>query len=113
MMKIAVPTANGMMCPHFGHCEQFFIFDVDKDTKMIKNVEQVTPPPHEPGLLPRWLGEMKVNLIIAGGMGVRAQSLFSQNGIEVITGAPAATPEELVQSWMGESLETGENACDH
>ena len=91
-MKIAIPTANEMMCPHFGHCEKFYVFDVDKEDKIIENVEKLTPPPHEPGLLPRWLGEKKVDLIISGGMGARAQGLFAQNGIDVITGAKGRVP---------------------
>ena len=112
-MKIAIPAADGRMCAHFGHCSEFYIFEVDKDKKIIENVKKLTPPPHEPGLLPRWLGEMDVNLIIAGGMGVRAQGLFSQNGIEVIVGAMPKTPEELVADYLAGTIQTGENACDH
>ena len=112
-MKIAIPVANDTMCPHFGHCEKFYVFNVDKEGKIIENVEKLTPPPHEPGLLPRWLGEKNVNLIIAGGMGARAQALFAQNGIEVVTGAQAKAPEDLIMDYLGGSLETGENACDH
>ena len=94
-MKIAVPVANGKLCQHFGHCEQFAL--VQTADKEIKATEMVTPPPHEPGLLPRWLGEKEVNLVIAGGMGVRAQELFNAAGVEVITGAPAIAPEEVVR----------------
>jgi len=43
----------------------------------------IDAPPHEPGLLPRWLHEQGAHLIIAGGMGHRAQELFVQNGIQV------------------------------
>ena len=112
-MKIAIPTANEMMCQHFGHCEKFFLFEVDKEEKIIKNVVKLTPPPHEPGLLPKWLGEKEANLIIAGGMGVRAQSLFNENGVEVITGAQMKEPQALVEDYLDGKLETGENACDH
>ncbi len=112
-MKIAVPAANDMMCPHFGHCEQFYIFEVDKEDKIIKNVEKLTPPPHEPGLLPKWLGEKNVNLIVAGGMGVRAQNLFIQNGVEVITGASIKEPKALIEDYLNENLSTGANMCDH
>jgi predicted Fe-Mo cluster-binding NifX family protein len=73
----------------------------------------LNPPPHEPGVLPQWLAEQKANLIIAGGMGSRAQSLFTQNGIQVLTGAPAGTPEELVQAYLNGSLAPGDNVCDH
>ena len=73
----------------------------------------VTPPPHEPGLLPRWLGEKGVNLIIAGGMGQRAVSLFNEQGIKVLTGAPQLALEELVAHYINQTLITGDNVCDH
>ena len=79
----------------------------------IKNKETLIPPPHEPGVLPRWLHEMGTNVIIAGGMGGRALDLFAQNGIKVITGAPASAPEDLVQSYLDNTLEAGDNVCDH
>ncbi len=112
-MKIAIPTAKETLSLHFGHCEQFYLFEVDKEAKIIKNVEKLTPPPHEPGLLPRWLGEKKADIIIAGGMGMRAQELFVENGIEIITGAQAKKPEELINDYFEGALEIGENACDH
>lgn len=110
-MKIAIPLAEGKLTNHFGHCEQFAIIDVDGDK--IDNKELVTPPPHEPGVLPRWLGEMGVNLIIAGGMGQRAISLFQERGVRVITGAPNLEPEELVSQYLSGTLQTGANVCDH
>ena len=69
--------------------------------------------PHEPGLLPRWLAEKGVTQIIAGGMGARAQQLFAERGIQVVTGAPADDPETLVKAFLSGTLVTGENACDH
>jgi predicted Fe-Mo cluster-binding NifX family protein len=112
-MKIAIPTAEGKLAMHFGHCQTFEILTVDPDTKTISNRESKTPPPHEPGVLPAWLGEQKVNIIIAGGMGSRAQQLFAQNNIQVVVGAPAASSEELVNAWMNGTLTSGTNACDH
>ncbi len=57
-MKIAIPTVDGVLCPHFGHCQQFAIVNVDPETKSIKSSEMLTPPPHEPGVLPAWLSDM-------------------------------------------------------
>jgi len=112
-MKVAIPLVNGMLCMHFGHCTQFAIIDVDDKEKKIVKREDVTPPPHEPGLLPKWLGEKNVNVIIAGGMGSRAQTLFAQNNISVIVGSPAQTPEKLVTDYLNGQLVSGTNVCDH
>ncbi|MFO7830844.1 MAG: NifB/NifX family molybdenum-iron cluster-binding protein [Desulfuromonadaceae bacterium] len=112
-MKIAIPTANGLLAMHFGHCETFTLISVDTDKKTIASEESATAPPHEPGVLPRWLAEQGVDLVIAGGMGNRAQELFSAQGIEVITGAPAKKPADLVQNYLQGELKSGANLCDH
>ena len=73
----------------------------------------VEPPPHEPGVLPEWLHQQGVGLIISGGMGQRARGHFTDKGVEVITGAPSLSPEELVGQYLGGTLQTGGNICDH
>ena len=107
----AVPTAEGKLCSHFGHCDQFAL--IETESGEIKAKTMHTPPPHEPGVLPKWLHEMGAHIIIAGGMGSRAQQLFVENGIKVVTGAPADTPESLVRQYLSDSLVTGGNVCDH
>jgi ATP-binding protein involved in chromosome partitioning len=112
-MRIAIPTANGLLCMHFGHCETFALLDVDDETGIIKESSMVEPPPHEPGLLPKWLKEKGANVIIAGGMGMHAQNLFVQSGIKVVVGAQGGSPESLVKNYLAGTLATGPNACDH
>jgi len=112
-MRIAIPLTDGKLSAHFGHCEQFAIVDVDGQSRSIKNQELASPPAHEPGVLPKWLAGLDVELIIAGGMGQRAQQLFAQNQIEVVVGSPAEGPEELVSAHLEGRLQSGENICDH
>jgi predicted Fe-Mo cluster-binding NifX family protein len=109
--KIAIPLAEGRLTAHFGHAAEFAIIHVEEQE--IKKKELVEPPPHEPGVLPKWLGELGVDVIIAGGMGQKALSLFGENGIKVMTGAPSLSPEELVAQYVADTLVTGENVCDH
>jgi ATP-binding protein involved in chromosome partitioning len=113
MMKYAVPVSGGRVCPHFGHCEQFALIDVDEAKKGIVGKKVVPSPGHEPGFLPNWLAQQGVNKVIAGGMGSRAQELFHQNNIEVITGAMENDPERAVLNFINGVLATGSNACDH
>ncbi|MBN2686267.1 MAG: hypothetical protein JXR40_13385, partial [Pontiellaceae bacterium] len=54
-MKIAIPTANGKLCMHFGHCEVFTLLEVDPENKKVISTKELDPPPHEPGVLPHWL----------------------------------------------------------
>ena len=111
-MKIAIPLAQGRLSMHFGHCEKFAFIEVDDDRNIV-SVTEKDAPPHQPGLLPRWLGEAGVDVIIAGGMGHRAQSLFKQADIEVVIGAPAEEPRSLVENYLAGKLERGANPCDH
>ena len=112
-MKIAIPVVEGKLCTHFGHCQQFCIINVSEGNKITAK-QMLTPPPHEPGVLPRWLAEQKVNLILAGGMGHKAQELFAQNGIKVIVGVQGSlTPEEATEAYLNNTLQTGDNACSH
>ena len=112
-MKIAVPVSNGKLSMHFGHCEEFALVTVDAESKSISGVETLTAPPHEPGVLPRWLGEKGADVIIAGGMGQRAQVLFAEQDIKVVVGAEAKSAEDLVNDYLNGNLQSGANLCDH
>jgi predicted Fe-Mo cluster-binding NifX family protein len=112
-MKIAIPVADGRLSAHFGHCEGFAIFETDQQGKEVVSKSMHQAPPHEPGLLPRWLHEQGADVIIAGGMGQRAQQLFVENGITVVVGAPSDTPEQLASAYLSGTLHAGENICDH
>lgn len=81
--------------------------------KAITASTEVEAPEHQPGLLPSWLKERGVNLVIAGGMGSRAHSLFQAASIEVVTGAPADSAAAIVRQYLEGNLVTGDNACDH
>ncbi len=110
-MRIAIPLAEGKLAMHFGHCERFALIDVDPAQKKILKREDIEAPPHQPGLLPPWLAERGAEMIIAGNMGQRAQSMFAQYGMEVVLGAPAETPEKLVSDYLVGALATNGNAC--
>ncbi len=96
---------------HFGHCSTFALVDVENDS--VVAVKEVVPPPHQPGLLPPWLADLGVTMVIAGGMGSRAQAIFQSNGIRVVTGASGTGAREIVESYLSGTLATGDNACDH
>ena len=118
-MKFAIPLANGKLMSHFGHCQEFVLIDVED--KQIKKKEILVPPPHEPGVLPKWLSDLETNVVIAGGIGNQAISLLNQAGITVVTGAPVEKPETLVKSYLDNTLvisnnlcsEGGHHQCDH
>ena len=112
-LRIAVPVVQDRLSPHFGHCDEFAFFDVDVENKKILHQESIPAPPHEPGLLPTWLHERETDVILAGGMGQRAQGLFEEKGIRVLIGAPSDAPQTIVENYLNGKLQLGENICDH
>jgi len=109
--KIAIPLEGGTLCSHFGHCQQFALIETNEEC--ITEELLVTPPPHEPGLLPGWLAEKGVTDVIAGGMGQRAINLFNDQGINVFVGAQLKKPLELAADLINNTLKAGANYCDH
>jgi Mrp family chromosome partitioning ATPase/predicted Fe-Mo cluster-binding NifX family protein len=112
-LRLAVPIAEGRLSTHFGHCERFALVDVDTEAKHVLKKEMISAPDHQPGLLPRWLAERGADVVIAGGMGRRAQDLFAEQSIEVVVGAPSESLERIVAQYLRGTLKIGENVCDH
>jgi predicted Fe-Mo cluster-binding NifX family protein len=112
-MRIAIPVDSGQLAQHFGHCQTFALVDVDPDSRRVTARAEVGAPEHEPGRLPRWLKDQGVDLVIAGGMGERAQGHFAAASIEVITGVAAGTPDGLVEDYLAGRLVSRPVTCRH
>lgn len=112
-MKVAIPVTQGILHPHFGHSEQFAIFQVNPETKQVQTSQMLPPPPHEPGVLPNWLADQGVTVVLAGGLGKKAETLLASRGIEIVTGVPEQSPEMALQQYLDERLTTEGNPCTH
>jgi len=112
-MRFAIPMVDGKVAAHFGHCSHFALFDVDEATKTIVKREVIPSPGHQPGFLPAWLAEEGVSVVIASGMGSRAQALFNESRIEVVVGVLGDEPEKAVLDYIKGELARGDNICDH
>ncbi len=110
-LRIALPTTDQKTVDeHFGHCTGFAVFDVGGTENL--SMEFLNAPPHAPGVLPAFLAELNVDVIITGGMGQRAISLFAEAGIEVILGASGGIEENLREYLGGEMVSQG-SPCRH
>lgn len=107
-MKIAVASEGTRVTGHFGHCENFNIYDAENGK--ITASQSVANPGHRPGFLPNFLGDLGVNVIISGGMGGGAIEIFNQRGIEVITGA-AGDAAQAAQSYLAGKLRSTGSVC--
>lgn len=108
MIKIAVASDNEMVTGHFGHCENFNIFETEND-KIIKGIS-IPNPGHKPGFLPNFLNDLGVNVIISGGMGGGAIEIFNEKGIEVIVGA-GGEAKVAAESYLQGSLKSTGSVC--
>lgn len=110
-MKIAVASEGKYVSGHFGHCEGFTIYETQEGK--ILNQNFTANPGHKPGYLPEFLKGLDVNVIIAGGMGERAQQLFSENGIDVVVGAQGVCDDAVQKYIKGELKSTGSICKEH
>ena len=87
IMKIAVPSRNGLVDEHFGHCKEFLIFSVEGKSLI---PQQTMPSPEACGCksgIAAELARAGVSHLIAGNMGEGAVRVLSANGITVVRGA--------------------------
>lgn len=108
MKKIAVACENQEVAQHFGHCEEFVIYDVENQT--IANKNAVANPGHKPGFLPNYLNDLGVKVIIAGGMGQGAVDIFNDKNIEVIVGA-RGNVDAVMDKYLNNNLKSTNSVC--
>jgi len=108
---IAIPVEKERLCEHFGHCKQFAVYNIEEN-KIIEE-KLLNAPVHTPGAFPKFLSENGVEIVIAGGMGHKAQDLFKSQEIELITGADNTDPKILVNSYLNGTLKSKNVVCNH
>jgi len=113
MMRIAIPVAGGRLSGHFGRCETIALIDVDRAGKRITGVTEVATDGHRHGLLPPWLQQQGVSVVIAGGMGAGAASKLEAVSIEVLAGAPGEGVTALAEKYLAGRLKPLQSACGH
>lgn len=107
---IAVPSSmpGGMEAPlgqHFGHCDLYTVIEIENGE--IGKVATLPNVPHQQGgcMAPvNHLAQNGVNVLIAGGMGLRPLMGFNQVGIKVFFGNGAPTVGEAVQALIDGKL---------
>ncbi|MBN1778399.1 MAG: dinitrogenase iron-molybdenum cofactor [Clostridiales bacterium] len=110
-MKIAAACTGAQMCQHFGHCENFMIFEAE-DGKILSE-QSIRNPGHRPGFLPNFLADKGVNVMIAGGIGGGAIEIFGERGIEVVTGAQGGARAAAEAFLSGALRSTGSVCREH
>ena len=110
-MKIAVTYKNGEIFQHFGHTEQFKVYDVQDSA--IVNAEVIDTNGSGHGALAGLLSDLGVDVLICGGIGGGAQMALAQAGIKLFGGV-SGDADDAVTACIAGNLSYDPNAkCDH
>ena len=109
-MKIAVTYDNGTVFQHFGHTEQFKVYEVADGAVTSTEVIGTNGSGHE--ALASFLKDRSVDVLICGGIGGGAEAALTEAGIEMCAGAAGSADEAVAAYLRGELVNTGVN-CDH
>lgn len=110
-MRIAATYQNGQIFQHFGHTEQFKVYDVE-DGKIISS-EIVDTNGQGHGALADVLSALKADVLICGGIGGGAQMALNDAGIKLYGGV-SGSADEAVNAFVSGNLDFNPNVkCDH
>ena len=110
-MKIAVTYADGMIFQHFGHTQQFKIYDVNNGNILSSEVVDTNGSGH--GALAGLLADLKVDVLLCGGIGGGAQMALAQAGIRLYGGC-FGYADTAVEDFLADNLRFNPNVkCDH
>lgn len=110
-MKIAVTYENGNIFQHFGHTEQFKVYDVEDGKVSGSKIVDTNGSGH--GALAGLLSGLNVDTLICGGIGGGAQTALAEAGIRLYGGV-SGNADEAVNALLAGNLEyNAEVKCEH
>ena len=110
-MKIAVTYQNGDVFQHFGHTEEFKVYDV-KNGKIV-NTQIVSSNELGHSALAYLLEENKINVLICGGIGGCAISALKEYGIDLYAGISGNADKAVENYIAGKLIQVSEANCSH
>ena len=110
-MKIAVTFDNGMVFQHFGHTEQFKIYETENGKIVSSRIISTDGQGH--GALAAFLSANGVDTLICGGIGRGAQMALAEAGIRLYGGVQGAADEAAAALLAGTLDYDPDVHCDH
>ena len=107
-MRLAISSENkkgldSWVSHHFGRCPCYILVDVyNEEVQVVRSIDNPYARKHQPGMVPEYIHDQGVQVMISGGMGRRAIDFFEQLGIEVATGAEGTVQMTLDRYFNGE-----------
>ena len=110
-MRVAVTYENGEVFQHFGHTEQFKVYDIEDGKIVHEEVVDTNGQGH--GALAGFLFGGKVDTLICGGIGGGAQVALSEAGIKLYGGV-SGNADDAVKALIEGRLDYNPDVkCDH
>ena len=110
-MKLAIPYENGLVFQHFGHSQKFKIYVAENGEIRSETVLDTLGSGH--GALAGFLADLKVDVLICGGIGGGAKNALAQVGIRVFGGV-SGNADQAAAAFLAGSLNFNPNAtCSH
>ena len=110
-MKIAVTYENGSVFQHFGHSEQFKIYQAEEGTVVSSEVVGTNGNGH--GALAGFLKEMGVETLICGGIGGGARNALDEAGIQLYPGVSGDADKAVEALLKGTLSYDPDTMCSH
>lgn len=111
VMRIAVTYENGQIFQHFGHTEQFMVYDTENGA--ITNQQILFTMGSGHGALAGFLKMNKVDVLICGGIGGGAQTALTEAGIKLFGGV-SGSADDAVKSYLAGKLSFNPDIkCSH
>ena len=110
-MRIAVTYENGQIFQHFGHTEQFKLYDAENGTIVAQQVVDTNGSGH--GALAGFLKDAGVDALICGGIGMGAQNALAEAGIRLYGGVQGSADAAALALAQGKLTYDPDARCDH
>lgn len=110
-MKIAVTYENGMVFQHFGHTQQFKLYEVENGRILQSRVVEAGGSGH--GALAGFLGALGVDALICGGIGGGARNALAEAGIQLFPGVQGLADQQAEALAEGRLLFDPNTVCAH
>jgi predicted Fe-Mo cluster-binding NifX family protein len=112
-MKIALPTRDGKIDSHFGHCEYYTIVEINDNKEIVS--KEILEAPQVCGCksnIAFILSDMGVEWMLAGNMGQGAVNVLSAQNINVVRGCSGEV-DTVVKDWLQGKIQDNLTTCDH
>ncbi len=109
-MRIAVPYEKGEIFQHFGHTEEFMVYDAEKGN--IINRQSVPRAGCGHGALADFLRELKTDVLICGGIGQGAVFALEEAEIKICGGVSGSADEAVKKFLEGSLIHSAEANCN-